>query len=326
MKILMLCPHVRISGGVKVIFRIAEGLMKNGIKVCVAINKAKHKNLLWYPFKPLPFKITEIKGLTAKDYNSYDCIVNYGDGPPLTHIATKKILFLQGLASTNKAAEVLNLQNNYNMIITTSKWLHDVAKQTGHSNVQIVPPGVDSIFKPVTREANRIPIIGGLFHSSPDKQFNLLPSTAHRLFVKDKLVTHSVVLAAQPIKGIKLLDTWILPYSLIINPPQTMISSMYSACDVWFSTSNNEGFGLPPLEAMACGVPVIWYPNAGLYGHINETNCMVIKDTASAANAIKTILENPDKRNSLINNGIKLAAKFTWEKSVKQFLECVRGL
>jgi len=326
MKILMLCPHVRISGGVKVIFRIAEGLVKHGIKVCLAVTKYKHKYLLWYPHNSIPFPIIDMNTLSDKDYNNYDCIINYGDGPPLARFTNKKVLFLQGLASQNKAAEVINLRNNYNMIITTSTWLHDIVKQIGHSNVRIVPPGIDTMFNPVPREVNRVPIIGVLFHSSPSKQFDLFINTIQHLFKHYKLIIHSMVLSARPLKGIKILDTLVLPYSLIVNPPQTMISSMYSACDVWFSTSNNEGFGLPPLEAMACGVPVIWYPNLGLQEYINETNCITIQNAASAANAIKTILENPDKKNSLVNNGTKLAAEFTWEKSVKQFLECIRGL
>jgi len=326
MNVLMLCPHVRISGGVKVIFRFAEGLTKHGINVRLAVNKYKHKNLLWYPHKHLPFKITEIRGLTNKDFNKYDCVVNYGDGPPLTHIESKKVLFLQGLASQDKAAETINLGNKYDMVIATSKWLYDVAKKIGHPNVQIVPPGVDSIFRPLDCEKNRVPIIGALFHRSPAKQFNLFLNTIHNLYIHQKMLVHGMIFSAYPLKGIPLLDKWILPYSLIVNPPQSMLPSMYSSCDVWFSTSKNEGFGLPPLEAMACGTPVIWYPNAGLHGQVNESNCIVVRNHIEASNAIKFILENPNEKNKLIENGTKLSAKFTWENSIKQFVECLQSL
>jgi len=326
MNVLMLCPHVRISGGVKVLFRLAEGLVKQGINVRLAVNKYKHKNLLWYPHKKLPFKITEMRGLVDSDYNKYDCVINYGDGPPLTNISTKKVLFLQGLASQNKAAEIINLKNKYDMIITTSKWLHDVAKEIGHPNVQIVPPGIDSIFKPLNFEKNRVPVIGALFHRSPDKQFNLFLNTIHALFTKHKKLVHSMIFSASLIKEVKILDKWILPYTLVVNPPQEIIPSVYSACDAWFATSKNEGFGLPPLEAMACKVPVLWYPNLGLHGHINESNCMVVRNHTEAAEAAKSILENPNVRNRLIENGTKLAAKFTWDNSIKQFADCLRSL
>jgi len=326
MNVLILCPHVRISGGVKVIFRLAEGLMKNGIKVCLAVTKYKHKYLLWYPHAQIPFNIVDIHELSAKDFNKYDCVINYGDGPPLTQVTTKKVLFLQGLASKNKAAESINLGNNYNMIIATSKWLHDVAVKIGHDNVHIVPPGIDRIFKPISREENRIPVIGALFHDSPEKQFNLFLNTIHRLFIRHNLVTHSMVLSARPIKGIQILDTLVLPYSLIVNPHQSILPTMYSACDVWLSTSKNEGFGLPPLEAMACNVPVIWYPNLGLHSYTTEKNCIIARNPQEASTAVTAILSDPTLKNKLIENGTELAAKFTWENSVTLFAACLRSL
>jgi glycosyltransferase involved in cell wall biosynthesis len=294
----MLSPHNGISGGVKVIFKLATGLAQKGVRVCVAINKQKTRGMTWYTHNPIPFEILDIQKLDDEKYNRFDYVVNYGDGPPLTHINTKKILFLQGFVH-NREVELTNLSNKYNKIITTSRWLYDIVTKIGHKNVDIVHPGIDEIFKPVVEKPkNRIPIIGTLFHPSPDKQFN---------------------------QTIKIFDKLLLPYSLIVNPPQHLLPHMYSNCDIWFSTCKNEGFGLPPLEAMACNVPVVWYPNSGLDKYFNEKNCMVVRNSIDAVLAIKTLLGNSQLYGTLTKNGKELANKFTWENSINQFLRCLRS-
>jgi glycosyltransferase involved in cell wall biosynthesis len=326
MKVLMLCPHDSVSGWVKVIFKIATGLIKHGLDVQVALKKQKDRGMAWYAYERIPFKIVDLSTLNDKAYNNFDCVVNYGDGPPLVHLKTKKVLFLQGFVQ-NKDVESTNLKNKYDKVITTSKWLYNIVTTIGHKNVEIIPPGIDEIFKPVeAKPKNRIPVIGTLFHPRPDKQFNLFVNTISKLFTNDKLVLNSLLLSAKPLKLVKAFEKLFLPYSLIVNPPQYILPHMYASCDIWFSTSTNEGFGLPPLEAMACGVPVVWYPNRGLDKYMNDQNCIIVRDVGQAMNAIRQLLGNKEKYEILVRNGKELAAKFTWENSIKQFARCLRSM
>src|SRR5207244_1989432 len=70
-----------------------------------------------------------------------------------------------------------------------------------------------------------------------------------------------------------------LPPGAVYNrtPRQTMLKDIYAQCDVWLSASWDEGFGLPPLEAMACRCPggVGWLaaPRAGPVSSLAAPPC-----------------------------------------------------
>jgi glycosyltransferase involved in cell wall biosynthesis len=327
MNVLMLCPHTRISGGVKVIFRIAAGLVHAGINVQLAVYKNLEDYKQWYPYANLPFKIIEGQSLTEKDHNKFDCVITYGDGPLLTHVTTKRVLFLQGFVCSPNKREILTLGTNYDLVITTSRWLYDVAKLVGHNHVKIVAPGIDETFKARSfRPTNRIPIVGTLFHKNPDKQFDLFVNTVNILAKMYNYPVHGMILSAENSIDVKLIRKLNISYSICVNPPQSLINAMYSNCDVWFSPSKNEGFGLTPLEAMTCGVPVVWFPSNGLKKYMNNQNCRIVNSPNDACIAIKEILENPKIYDTLVQNGKELSSKFTWENAIKRFGECLRGI
>ena len=90
---------------------------------------------------------------------------------------------------------------------------------------------------------------------------------------------------------------------------------LYSLAQAFVFPSHDEGFGLPPLEAMACGCPVV------CSGGAPEENCGTAavtcdpSDRASIASAISLLLDNPDLRKEKVEAGYKTAAEFTWEKA-----------
>lgn len=88
-----------------------------------------------------------------------------------------------------------------------------------------------------------------------------------------------------------------------------------------------EGFGLPPLEAMACGTPVIVSKEAslpevvgkaGLY--VDPLNITDIKD------AMKKMLDQPNLRNSLIEEGFQQISKFSWKTTANKFETILRNM
>jgi glycosyltransferase involved in cell wall biosynthesis len=83
-----------------------------------------------------------------------------------------------------------------------------------------------------------------------------------------------------------------------------------------------EGFGLPPLEAMSCGCPVVVSDRGSLPEVCGDAAVYVDPyDIKSIADGIIKVLNNKNLRQELINKGFKQVKKFSWEKSVKQFLE-----
>ncbi|HKO35128.1 MAG TPA: glycosyltransferase family 1 protein [Pyrinomonadaceae bacterium] len=105
------------------------------------------------------------------------------------------------------------------------------------------------------------------------------------------------------------------------------LRSLYSSCKAFVYPSLYEGFGLPPLEAMVCGAPVIasriaaHVETLGAHAHLVEPT-----DERALAQVITTLLENQNERNRMSQSGIEHAAQFSWEKTAKLTLQVYEGL
>lgn len=87
-----------------------------------------------------------------------------------------------------------------------------------------------------------------------------------------------------------------------------------------------EGFGLPPLEAMACGVPVITSNTSSLPEVVGDCGITVDPyDTDSMAEALIRVLE-PEWADRLRMMGMKRAEKFSWDESVRQLHDVLEEL
>jgi glycosyltransferase involved in cell wall biosynthesis len=113
----------------------------------------------------------------------------------------------------------------------------------------------------------------------------------------------------------------------IINPGSDQeIANIYNDSDIFISTSWWEGFGLPPLEAMACGCAAIISNSGGVneYARPNE-NCLMfeVKNEKELMNCIILLLENKNIRSRLALQGKKDAIEFSWKKSANQLLKII---
>lgn len=101
-----------------------------------------------------------------------------------------------------------------------------------------------------------------------------------------------------------------------------LLPALYSNADIFVYPSFYEGFGLPVLEAMACGAPVITSNVSSLPEVAGDAAVQVDPSRADdLAEAIRTLLESPDKCASLRQVGLERAQRFTWDKCAQETLD-----
>jgi glycosyltransferase involved in cell wall biosynthesis len=105
---------------------------------------------------------------------------------------------------------------------------------------------------------------------------------------------------------------------------------LYNGADLFVYPSLYEGFGIPVVEAMACGCPVITSNCSSLPEVAGDAAILVDpRDSSAIASAIWQALSDEKSRDVLRSKGIEQAKKFTWEKTVQEvwegISETVRG-
>ncbi|MBA3530409.1 MAG: glycosyltransferase family 4 protein [Ardenticatenales bacterium] len=98
--------------------------------------------------------------------------------------------------------------------------------------------------------------------------------------------------------------------------PQDELALWYAAAELFVYPSRYEGFGLPPLEAMACGTPVIVSHATSLVEVVGDAGRMVSPDDEEAlAEAMVALLTDPSAQASCRAQGLAQAARFQWRNS-----------
>ncbi len=98
--------------------------------------------------------------------------------------------------------------------------------------------------------------------------------------------------------------------------------ALYSAASVFLFPSLYEGFGLPPLEAMACGAPVVASNAASLPEIVGSAGILAGPHDARAwADAIRAVVTDPVQRAEMRERGLAQAAKFSWTRAARETLD-----
>jgi glycosyltransferase involved in cell wall biosynthesis len=104
--------------------------------------------------------------------------------------------------------------------------------------------------------------------------------------------------------------------------PFETLRCFYESAAAFVFPSRYEGFGLPPLEAMACGAPVVTSNVSSLPEVVDDAAMLVNPENVfDIARGIREVLLNENLREDLIRRGRAQAARFSWETTARQVLE-----
>ena len=106
------------------------------------------------------------------------------------------------------------------------------------------------------------------------------------------------------------------------------MAEFYCGCDTFVFTSFIEGFGLPPLEAMACGVPVLTTDCGGVREYANENNAVIVPpgNVLELTTAILRLKQEKDLRENLRSSGLETAKSHSLSVMLQKHIAWIEAL
>lgn len=342
------------TGGNRVIFEVANGLVKKGHAVTItSLGEPQH----WFPFKAkeiypeskyfvsvpfkgkhslatlanyflelskIPYEVDQIKLLAKYTPSDVDinvatlCFTSFAvwrsnKGVPFYYIQHYEPLFFSDYYLRKKAEESYYLPLDW---ITNSSWVTNILQQKYEKKGSLVVPGVNTkVFRPKTKNGDCDPKkIICLGKSKPIKGLYYALEALRYVHKKEPNIK-LIMYGSEP--SLKRLSTVSCDY--VCNPSDEKLAELYSSSHVAIMPSLYESSPLVPLEAMACGTPVV-VTQFGVSDYCyNNKNSIVIppRDPKKMAESICRILTDESLAENLRKNGIKTAHQFTWERTVE---------
>jgi alpha-1,3-rhamnosyl/mannosyltransferase len=165
--------------------------------------------------------------------------------------------------------------------------------------------------------------------NAPAKNLPRLTAAFHRLATADSALDYACVIAGTSAAS-RAGSVWesrtAAPVRFLGTVPEADLPALYASADLFVSASLYEGFGLPALEAMACGTPVAYGDAASLPEVVGDAGVPFDPtDVAAIARAIRATMSDAALRSTLRERGLRRARQFTWDDVARRTLDVYRA-
>ncbi len=255
---------------------------------------------------------------------------------PRSFRSFSRAVFNATLLLANKKVDVLLAVSEYarKEIITEYRADPDRVVVTYNGGGEVYQPlPKDECASFVERYSLRPPYILSVARFQPHKNVERLVD-AYSIFRQEHpSLNHSLVLVGSPVKGYSAVedainssaykdDIQVVPYVA-----EEDMNQLYACADLFVFISVNEGFGLPVVEAMASGTPVVTATSTSLPEVVGGAAlCVDPYNTEKVAFALAEVLLSKELRQDLIRQGLLRAKSFSWGITVGKTVEIYRTL
>jgi glycosyltransferase involved in cell wall biosynthesis len=198
------------------------------------------------------------------------------------------------------------IAHNARLVITVSEFSRQEIEDVLQTEATVIPNGVDDRFKPSDERGDYALVVGTRIAR---KNLKALEATA------TALNTHGIELrAAGSGRGYMRAESTTIRQLGYVRDED--LPSLYAKARVLINPSLYEGFGLPCLEAMASGTPVVAANRGALPETCGDAALLVEPDEIAEA-AVTAALDEPT-RTRLVEKGLARAARFNWERTARE--------
>lgn len=324
MQIVIPALSLHRGGGCRVLIEAANRLTARGHQVTFVLPKVSP--IGW----PVHSRITRVDEITAASMPAGDIILTnfWPTVQPAVDSGRGRVARLSAgfepLWVPNKKEALATYQADI-PVIAISHHLRDLIFDATGQESFIAQPGVDgSLFRPVKPEPKQ-----------GRKVLFIYRSEAHGYTYKgndDFVEAMAIVRRLEPDVGALLVGTdqhilgtppisLPIPFELKEAATDPEMATLYSTADVYVLASVFEALSLPPLEAMACGTPVVVTDCGGVRDYVRPgENCLIglPRNAQMLADLILAALRVEPIRKRLIEGGRQTAALWTWDRFTDQ--------
>jgi glycosyltransferase involved in cell wall biosynthesis len=193
-------------------------------------------------------------------------------------------------------------------------------------NALVIPNGVDlSTFRPRNGTPNGAAefIVGTIAAPGVGKGYRVFLDAINQMSEEHK--QNMKVIVSTPLR-VELPSG--VTAELLKRADDIELAAFYRSCDVFVCTSFIEGFGLPGLEAMACGAAVVTTACGGVSEYASNSNCLVVSpgDSRAIAQSIVRLREDCALRSQLRENALETSSLFPVEKMNAGYISLIEEM